>query len=343
MHRQWQALAIGVVLAGCKGQAAAPAADLEAPPVAVRLAEVGRGDVPRPIRGTGVVRLKREMDLSFKVGGVVANVLVEEGATVRKGQVLARLDPTEVDAALRQAKESQAKAERDFERVKKLHGSGALAVAELENAKTGLELTRAGVDAASFNAQRASIVAPDDGRVDKRFVEAGEVVAPGRPCFHMSGQSKGAVVRIGISDRDVLRVHEGDRATVTIDARPDQPIAATVSQVATVASAGAGTFDVEVRMTDTPDALLSGLTAKVAIDRIESVPAIVPIGAVAFEPDGRAAVFVVDAESRARRVPVKVAFLDGERVALARGIEATRVVDAGAGFVEEGSRVRVVP
>src|SRR5262245_11963011 len=63
------------------------------PPIAVRLAPVAAGPVDRPIRGTGTVRFKSEADLSFKVGGVVSAVLVEEGAKVRKGQVLARLDP----------------------------------------------------------------------------------------------------------------------------------------------------------------------------------------------------------------------------------------------------------
>lgn len=160
-------------------------------PTAVKIAAPSTGPVARPIRGTGVVRHKSEADLSFKVGGVVTAVLVEEGARVKKGQVLARLDPTEVGAALRQANEGAIKAERDLERVKRLHATGAVALVELQNAQTGVDVARAGVDAAAFNASRAVIVAPDDGRIDRRFVEPGEVVAPGRPVVHVSGRSKG--------------------------------------------------------------------------------------------------------------------------------------------------------
>lgn len=351
---------IGVVLAalvvgfrptagGAIGDARAATATVPPKPAAeprtvVSLAPATPGPVDRPIHGTGIVRLKSEADLSFKVGGVVASVLVDEGAQVKKGQILARLDPTEVDAALRQAREGRAKAERDFDRVSRLHSVGAIAVADRDNAATGLELARAAVSAAEFNAQRSAIVAPDDGRVDRRMIEPGEVVAPGRPVLHLSGRSKGAIVRVGLTDRDVLRVKEGDAATVTLDAKSDEaPIAGHVAQIATVATPGAGTFDVEVKLDVGAESLLSGLTAKVEIPHQETVAAVVPIGAIV---DGRgrdASVFVVSGD-RAKKVAVKVAFILDERVALTQGPpEGAQVIVAGSSELEDGSLVRVVP
>lgn len=340
--------------AAAAGRAASARAEKpEAPPIAVRLASVANGPLDRPIRGTGVVRLKSEADLSFKVGGVVSAVLVEEGARVKKGQVLARLDPTEVDAALRQAKEGLAKAERDLARVRSLHASGALPVSEQENAETGASLARAAVDAASFNAQRAAVVAPDDGRVDRRMIEPGEVVAPGRPVFHVSGRSKGAVVRVALVDRDVLRVREGDDASVLLDARPDAPLPGKVTQIATVATPGVGTFEIEVSLDGTKpqpgareveELLLSGLTAKVEIRHVEEVAGIVPIAALVDGHGTDASVFLVD-HGRAHRVPVKVAFLLDGRAALSAAPLPPRasVVEAGAARLEDGTPVRVLP
>lgn len=321
----------------------APGTPPAAPAVAVRLADVTRGPVARPVRGTGVVRLKSEVDLSFKVGGVVAAVLVEEGATVKKGQLLARLDPTEVEAALRQAKDGQAKADRDLDRVRRLTASGSLPVVELQNAETGASMARASVDAAGFNAQRSAIYAPDDGRVDRRMIEPGEVMAPGRPAFHVSGRSKGAIVRLGLTDRDVLRVRDGDVARVVLDARPDLDLSAKVTQIATVASSGAGTFDVEVRLNALPEGLLSGLTAKVEIRHDEAVSAVVPIGALVEGRGDQAVVFVADG-LRAKKVPVRVAFLQGDRAALSAGLETTpRVIDSGAPSLMDGSQLRILP
>lgn len=332
-----------------------PTTTATTPAIAVRAGAIGRGPVSRPVRGTGIVRLKSEVDLSFKVGGVVTAVLVEEGAAVKKGQLLARLDPTEVDAALRQAKDGQAKADRDLERVRRLHASGALPVVELQNAETGASVARASVDAAGFNAQRAAIFAPDDGRIERRLVEPGEIAAPGRPAFHVSGRSKGAIVRLGLTDRDVLRVREGDIARVVLDARPELQLTAKVTQIAGMASPGSGTFDVEVRLDALPEGLLSGLTAKVEIHHDEVVAGVVAIGALVDGRGDQAAVFVVDGD-RARKVPVKVAFLFGDRAALASSGSSsasggaiatfpadTRVVESGAAQLEDGARIRITP
>jgi multidrug efflux system membrane fusion protein len=341
----------GLMVSGCRAAApdaaaAEPQGHAVQPAIAVRLAPVLAGPVDRPIRGTGTLRMKSEADLSFKVGGVVSAVLVEEGARVKKGQVLARLDPTEVEASLRQAKDGAAKADRDLDRVKRLHASGALPIAELQNAETAASLSHAAESAATFNAQRSTIVALDDGRVDRKLIEPGEIVAPGRPAFHVSGRSKGAIVRIALVDRDVLRVREGDGASVLLDARPETKLEGRVTQIATVATPGTGTFDVEVRIEESQEApgvgLLSGLTAKVEIRHVEEVAGIVPIGAVVDGRGADASVFVVE-QGRARRVPVKVAFLLDGRAALASAPRLGDVVEAGASQLEDGVAVRVLP
>ena len=335
------ASAIACRTANAEASAKPPAPIAATAPINVTLANVAHDAVSRPVHGTGVLRLKSEVDLSFKIGGVVTSVLVEEGASVKRGQVLARIDPTEVGAALRQAQEGQAKAERDLERVRRLHESGALPLAELQNAETGASMSRAAASAASFNAQRSVIVAPDDGRIDRRTLEPGEIVSPGRPAFHFSGRSKGAVVRIGLTDRDVLRIHDGDLAHVTLDALPEHAFEAKVTQIATVASAGVGTFDVEVRLDTPPEGLLSGLTAKIEIDHEEHVAAVVPIAALVDGKGDDANVFVLDGD-RARRVPVKVAFLQRDHAALAAGLEyAPTVIEAGSTQLADGALVRI--
>lgn len=334
------------LVAGCQApeKSARAAEPARAEAVAVKLAPIERRAVARTVRGTGVVRLKSEVDLSFKVGGVVTQVLVDEGAIVKKGQLLARLDPTEVGAALRQTEEAVAKAERDFARVDRLHATGALPIAQREDAETALRLARAARDAAAFNAQRSAIVAPDDGRVDRRMVEPGEVVAPGRPVLHLSGRSRGAVVRLALVDRDALAVREGDAAKVVLDARPDgPPLPARVTQIATAATPGAGTFDVEVKLDAPPEGLLSGLTAKVELSHAAQGLVAVPAAALVDGRGDRASLFVVEG-GRARRVGVRVSFFQGGAAAVEGPLDgASQVVEAGAPQLEDGFAVRVVP
>jgi len=343
-------------VAGCKGApreaAAAELAHESVIAIAVRLSAVERGPISRPVHGAGIVRLKSEADLSFKVGGIITAVLVDEGARVRKGQVLARLDPTEVDAALRQAKETSARADRDVERARKLHATNAIPVSDLQNAETAAAQATASVDAAAFNAQRAVVVAPDDGRIEKRSVDPGEMVMPGTPVFHVSGRSRGAVVRVGLTDRDVLRVTNGDAARIVLDLFPDAPLSGKVSQIAAAASPGTGTFDVEVTIDQPlparaagadPVSILSGMTAKIEIAHVERDLATVPIAALTEGRGDAASVFVLDGQV-ARRVPVKVAFLSKSHAALVTRLEGhDRVVEAGASDLDDGVAVRVLP
>lgn len=340
------AAALAAAAAGCSGAHATPAPAPEADAaVPVRVAPVARGPVERPVRAAGVVAARDERDLAFKVGGVVARVEVREGERVRRGQVLAALDATQVAAGARQAREALAKAERDLDRARTLRAADAVSPAALEDAETGARVARAAADAAEFEVRTATLVSPDDGWVDRRLVEPGEIVAPGRPILRVSGRSGGFVVRASLPDRDVLGLAAGDAATVTLDARPGEPIPGRVSDVARSATRGTGTYGVEIRLdaARTPADLLSGLTAKVEIARTVAVDAAVPLAALRDADGATGSVFVVDGE-RARRVPVRIAFLYGDLAVLSRGPAGhDAVVTEGAARLADGARVRLVP
>lgn len=313
--------------------------------VLVRVASVARGPVERPIRTAGVVGAKREWDLAFKVGGLLTRVAVDEGSPVRAGQVLAELDTTELGAAVAQAREGLAKARRDSERATLLAASDVAPRVVAEDARTGAALAEAALAAADFNLRHARLVAPDDGWVDRRLAEPGEVMAPGRPVLHLSGAGSGFVVRVSLSDGDVLGLARGAPATVTLDALPGVPLPGRVTQIGRSASRGTGSWQVEVaidpRAAGAP--LLTGLTAKVQIPRTVPAAGAVPLAAVVSGDGDSGAVFTVK-DGRARRVPVSIAFLDGDRAVLVGGLEEVpSVVTDGATRLADGVPVRVVP
>jgi RND family efflux transporter MFP subunit len=303
-----------------------------------------RGALPVPVRVAGTVHPKDERLLSFKVGGLVARIRVEAGERVRRGQVLAELDATELAAGVRQAREALAKAERDRDRARALAAEDVVPRAVAEDADTAARVAGAGAEAAEFNLRRAVLSAPDDGWVEERMAEPGEVVAPGRPVLRVSGRGRGFVVRASLPDREVLGLRAGQPATITIDAHPGAPIPGTVSEIARSASRATGTYDVEVRLDPARSGeLLGGLSAKIEIAREVEVAAAVPLASV-IEADGaRGAVFVVDA-GRARRVPVRIAFLQGDRAVLADALPGVDgVVTDGATDLADGVAVRLVP
>jgi RND family efflux transporter MFP subunit len=311
----------------------------------VRTAPVERGALDRPIHAAGVVGAQDEWDLAFKVGGVVAAVTVREGDRVRKGQVLATLDATELAAAAQQARDALEKAERDLDRARQMSEAQAISRAALDDAATAARMSRSAVDVAQFDLRRATILAPQDGWLDRRLAEPGEIVPPGRPILHVSGSARGFVVRASLADRDVLGLEPGDPATVSLDARPAQRISGRVAQIARSAAPGTGTYEVEISLDKgrAPRDLLAGLTARVEIARRVEVAAAVPLASVQEGDGDTGAVFVVDG-GRARRVPIRIAFLHGDRVALADDLAGVdRIVTDGAPRLTDGVRVQIVP
>jgi RND family efflux transporter MFP subunit len=340
------ALAAGAIgLAACAPSEASPAIAAP-PPTAVRVAQVERVTRARPVHATGVLASKAERRASFKVGGLIAKLAVDEGDAVRAGQVLARLTTTEIDAGVEQARQGQTKAERDLGRAEKLYAGQAVTREQLDDATTAAAVARAQVRAAEFNRAHAVIRAPADGRVLRRLAETGEMVAAGQPIFVLSGDNAGWVVRVGLADRDVVRLADGDRATLELAAYPGVAIAATVDEIASAATPPLGTYEVELKVAFAADGPrpLSGLIAGVEIDptRGASEVALIPAAALR-DGDGRtASVWVPDDQGGVTRRTVTLAFFAGDRVAISAGLDgATAVVTDGAAYLSAASRIAI--
>jgi len=330
-------------LSACSPTAqAAPAR--EEPSIQIRTAAVARGPVDRPVRAAGTVAAKDEWDLAFKVGGLLATVNVHEGQAVRRGQVLASLDPTELAAGVRQAREGLEKARRDAARMADLASSEVAPRTAVDDTRTAEALAEAQLAAADFNLRHATLLAPDDGWVDRRLAEPGEVVAPGRPIVHLSGRGRGFVVRAALADRDVIGLVPGTPARVTLDASPGRALAGRVTEIASAAGRGTGTYLVEIAIAaGDAGGLLSGLTAKVELTRAMPAAGAVPLAAVVDGDGDQGAVFTVR-DGLAHRVPVRIAFLQGEHAALSAGLDGVeRVVTDGAPRLAEGLRVAESP
>lgn len=334
-----------LVLAAC-GRDAQAEAPRGPDAVAVRTAPVTREWVTRPVEATGTLHSKDEIQLSFKIGGIVAQVLVAEGQQVRRGQPLATLDLREVDAQVAAARSGVDKAERDLARAEALYADSVATLAQVQDARTGADVARSGLQAAAFNRRYATIVAPADGVVLRRLAEGGELVSPGAPVVVLGSSERGQVLRVGVADRDAVRLKPGDAATVRFDAFPGEAFAGSVREVAPSADPRTGTYQVEVSVSGGGRPLANGLVGRVEIRPAAGTEmALVPIQAI-LEADGtEATVYTLAADGRtARRLPVTVGFIAGERVAVSGGLEGVEsVVTDGAAYLGDGAAVKVVP
>jgi len=204
---------------------------------------------PVTIYASGLLKSEAEINLSFKTGGIVKSVLATEGDFVEKGDLLASLDLAEIEARVKQAQNAFDKAKRDLERVKNLYADSVATLEQKQDAETALEVAEADLDIAEFNLKHSKITAPVTGRILSRRVESQELVSAGQSAFVLASAGIGdQIIEVGLSDKDIIKVSNGDSASITFDALPDQTFKASVSEISEAANTRTGTYKVEIRL-----------------------------------------------------------------------------------------------
>jgi RND family efflux transporter MFP subunit len=329
-----------VVVAGCDSKAVEEAR----PATPVRVAPATTGPAAPSIRTNGLLANKDEIRLAFKVGGVIRKLAVYEGERVRKGQRLAEIEQTEVNAQVEQARQAHEKAKRDATRGERLYEDKVISLEQLQDLRTQAAMAEAALNSAEFNWNYAAIVAPRDGTVLRRLAEERELVSAGTPVLVLGAQDKGFIVSTGLADREIVQVRLGDAALVRLDALPEATLKGKVTEVASAADPASGMFRIEVALDPVDLPLKSGLVAKLTIvpsSASAGTRVYVPIGAI-VEGNGRSArLFVLD-QDRARRRDVEIAFIEGDNVAVSSGVAAgEQVITDGAQYLEDGEQVAI--
>jgi RND family efflux transporter MFP subunit len=340
----WMATAVATFsgLVGCSGKSAAGAL---AAARAVQVTRVQMAVLDNTLRAVGLLTPKDEARLSFKVGGVIEFIKVEEGQSVKAGQLLAVLTQTEIGASLEQARQATAKAQRDLDRGKALLADGVTTEEQVQDLTTAFEMASAAQRGTEFNAAHARIAASMDGVVLRKLAEANEVVQPGQTVLVLGGADRGWVVKVGLADRDAVRTHLGDAARVEFDAWPGRVFAGRVSNISSAADSGTGTFTVEVPIDAGGARFAQGLVAKVALTPQGSGQVqVIPVQALLEANDKEAGVFVLDEAAQVvHRVSIQIGRMRAGRIEVLQGLAANaQVVTDGAAFLENGEKVHVV-
>lgn len=311
----------------------------------VTVATATTGPAAPPIRAHGMLANRDEVQLSFKVGGIISELNVREGQQVKRGQRLASIEQTEVEASVEQARQAHGQAQRDLQRGERLYADQVITLEQLEGLRTQEAVAAASLRAARFNQGHATIIAPLDGTVLRRLAEERELVGAGMPVLVLGGQEQGYIVRVGLADRQVVQVQLGDEAQARLDALPGAPLQGKVTEIASAADPRNGLFNVEVTLEGGDAALRSGLVASVDIlptTARASERVYLPIGALVQAHGLQGHVFVLENDSAQRR-DIDIAFISGSQVALNAGVQAGEaVIVDGARYLREGDAVTVI-
>ena len=313
--------------------------------IAVSLAPVNAVSIALPIAASGLVGTKDEARLAFKIGGVVKGIYATEGQSVSKGQLLASLDLTEIEAQVNQAKSNVEKLKRDLERFTRLHKDSAATLEMLQNVQTAYDVAVQSQRVAEFNREYAMIKAPVSGKILRKLLNEGELAAPGSPVFMMNATGSGEwIVRLGLPDVDWVRIQKGDQAVINSDAFTGASITGQVSLIGEGADPFSGLYPVEVTIANTSYRLASGLFASVEITPAKPSQFLeIPVEALVEGAGKSASVFIPNHDQKGvKLVAVKVAFIKDGAAYITDGLSGIKaVVTSGSGFLTETSVIKI--
>ncbi|HEX5958630.1 MAG TPA: efflux RND transporter periplasmic adaptor subunit [Hyphomicrobiaceae bacterium] len=347
-------LAIAAAAVGCKSDATVGEKEVVRP---VKVASVVAAAQGRTLTYSGAVRPRIESSIGFRVGGKIVQRAVNAGDRVKVGQLVARLDDTDLKLAERGARAAvvSARTRREVaginvDRAKPLLPQGYISRAaydvrrsEHDAAISALDTAEAQLRQATNAVGYATLTADKAGVVTAVLAEPGQVVSAGQPVIAIA--EAGAVeVAIAVPEQDAGRIAVGQPARVALWAGPDTGAAGRIREIAGQADAASRTYAVRVALPDPPEGTRLGMTATVAlhIDGGEDAALQVPLTALT-ESDGVSVVFVVDTgKSTVRRTPVTVVGIVDDGVRVTGGLTAGElVVTGGVQFLRDGMRVRI--
>jgi RND family efflux transporter MFP subunit len=345
--------------------------DILNPPIEVQLATVSltsQAQANAVLTASGYVVARRKAAVASKGTGTLVFLGVEEGDKVKKGQVIARLDDSDVAATLQRARENLRLAEADLydakktlERQKTLVQRDLIAQAEYDAAEARYKRVVAAIDAAKFGVKEAEvaventrIIAPFDGTVLKKNADVGEIVAP----LAGAASSKAAVVTIAdmssleveadVSEANITRVVPDQSCEITLDAYPQHRYPGTVTKIVPTADRAKATVLVKIKFNSYDQRVLPEMGAKItflaagtAASEMSRNPVLTAPAAAVANRNNRQVVFQVH-DDRAAEIPVVLGQRLGNLVEIKQGLkEGDKVIARIDEKIRGGSKVTV--
>ncbi|MGJ4801703.1 efflux RND transporter periplasmic adaptor subunit [Luteimonas sp. SDU82] len=337
------ALTACLTLAGCKGGGdaqAKPAEDKGPDAIPVEVEKVSRRAIAASYGNTATLEPRAESQVVAKTSGVALEVLVEEGQTVRAGQVLVRLDPDRSRLQAAQSAAQMRKLEANFKRAQQLEAQQMVSANDLDQLRYDLENARAVNRLANLELSYANVVAPISGVIASRDIKPGNFVQINSPIFRIVDTAR-LEATLNVPEREIAKLRAGQAVELTVDALPGKRFTGTVDRVAPVVDTGSGTFRVVAGFAGGGE-LQAGMFSRLAIRYDQREDALVVPRRALLEDGGEPAVYAVR-EGKATRVPLQLGYSDGGWVEVRKGLaEGDAVVVAGKAALREGTAVQVL-
>jgi RND family efflux transporter MFP subunit len=295
-----------------------------------------------------------EVMMSFKTTGIISKIYVKEGDAIKKGQLLATLNLTEIDASMQQAQLAFEKASRDLQRLNNLYNDSVATLEQVQNAKTTRDQIAQQLNTARFNRQYSEIRAEANGFVLRKLANEGQLVNSGNAVLQTNGAGSGKwILRAGITDQQWNAIQTGNPAEIIISSPGRQNISGKVTRKSESVDPSNGLFSIDITLSGNQTGkIAAGMfgTGVImsgnhhAVDKSGSETWSVPYEAL-MDGDGSSGfVFVTNDSNTAEKTKVVIAGVEKDHVIISQGLEKSKLlIVSGSAYLTDKSPIQIIP
>jgi len=290
---------------------------------------------------SGSTEAETTVNLGFMVGGKLNRVTIQEGQTIRAGQLVASIEPTDYQLGVTIANANVARVQDEYNRLTILKDRGSLTPSDYEKAVTGLEEVKARQQLAVKNLKETKLYAPLSGIVARKGANPGEIIPQGQPLFQIA-DIQPIKVRVSVPESEVGQLRLGQSAQVTIPAL-DATYTGKISLIGAVADPASRAYSVKIDLPNPKLQIRPGMIADARLAAFQKKKALVlPGNAVMRDDDGSTYVFVADApKKQAFKRKVTVGQVFASDVEITSGLLPTDLVVTGGGQkLQDGASIQ---
>ena len=347
--RTFAALAlVSLFLAGCSKKQEAQTA---VQPMTVKVKEMTVGTDSHMMASgygySGTVEEESGASLSFTTGGTIMQLKVKVGDRVRKRQLIATVDPTQVRNSYEMAHATKMQAEDAYRRMKQLHDKGSLPEIKWVEAQSQLQQAISAENIAKKSLADRNLYAPFSGVISEKYAEVGQNAAPGMPVVKLV-TTMALNVKISVPESEMASIHVRQRARIQVQALGGKQYEGYVIEKGVIADPVSRSYSVKIRVEGTDNALLPGMVSQVSLGKIsqtspsqESVaPIVIPAHLVQLADDNSNFVWL-DEGGKAVRRSIVCGEYSSNGVSIVSGLKSgDRVIVEGQQKVSNGTKVK---
>jgi len=308
-------------------------------PVEVAIAK--KGSISSWILTTATLEPESQVTLVSETNGIVAKLYVEEGNSVKEGQIICQLEDRGKQVALQKATISYQNAKMELDRRQKSYDQKIISQSEYDKAKYDMEVAESGKKTAEVDIDRMTIRAPFSGVITERFIEKGQTIQAQAQLFTLVDTNP-LKAKIYLPEREIFGIEDNQTVELSLNAEKDVHFKGNVKQINPAVDPKTGTVKVTVEVTEAPKSVRPGsfVDVKLVTQRHEN-SILIPKKAL-IEEAGERYVFLIT-KGIASRKSVQIGFMDDMNAEILKGVSTgDSVVIAGQGSLRDGIKTEIV-